>query len=76
MYYYLYILYSKSADKYYIGHTSDYQRRFEEHNHQDHFDTYTSKHRPWELKAVFQIPGDRANAMKIERFIKSKKTED
>ncbi|MFW6249215.1 MAG: GIY-YIG nuclease family protein [Bacteroidota bacterium] len=28
----VYILYSKSKDKYYIGQTNDLERRFHEHN--------------------------------------------
>ena len=31
--YYIYILYSVPADKFYIGQTGDVQKRLEEHNH-------------------------------------------
>jgi len=30
--YYIYILYSPSSDKYYVGYTNDYNRRLLEHN--------------------------------------------
>ena len=30
--FYIYILYSESFDKYYVGYTSDITRRLEEHN--------------------------------------------
>jgi putative endonuclease len=30
--FYLYILYSESADKYYVGHTDEPNRRLEQHN--------------------------------------------
>ena len=71
--FYIYILYSESSDKYYVGHTDDPWRRIEEHNSSDHF-TYTAKHRPWVLKAVFQCAENRGQAMVIERFIKNQKS--
>jgi len=36
--------------------------------------TFTSKHRPWKLIAVFTASEDMATAMKIERFIKKQKS--
>jgi len=71
--FYLYILYSESSDKYYIGYTRDYRRSFHEHNHSDG-DTYTSKHRPWILKAVFACGEIEAEAIRLERFIKKQKS--
>jgi putative endonuclease len=71
--YYLYILYSKSSDIYYIGHTDNYQRRFLEHNELSE-SSYTSKHRPWQIKAVFECGDERKTAMNIERFIKKQKS--
>ena len=72
--YFIYILYSESADKYYVGHTDDYIQRFSDHNIQESFDTYTSKHRPWKMKAVFECGPSRSDALKIERFIKKQKS--
>ncbi|MFM9075211.1 MAG: GIY-YIG nuclease family protein, partial [Bacteroidota bacterium] len=72
--YYLYILYSANADKYYVGYTTDYQKRVEDHNSQEFFSTYTSKHRPWLLAAVFLVGQDEALAVKLERFIKKQKS--
>jgi hypothetical protein len=46
--YHVYILYSPSADKYYVGQTSDLDLRLQYHNELNP-DSYTSKHRPWEL---------------------------
>ncbi|MCP4551496.1 MAG: GIY-YIG nuclease family protein, partial [Bacteroidetes bacterium] len=43
--FHIYIIYSKSADKYYIGHTNDVDRRITEHN-SDPKMTYTHKFRP------------------------------
>jgi len=71
--YYLYILYSASSDKYYVGYTDNFERRFHEHNHSESL-TYTSKHRPWDLKAVFFCSESIAGAMKIEKFIKRQKS--
>ncbi|SFA48451.1 GIY-YIG catalytic domain-containing protein [Pedobacter suwonensis] len=73
MTYYLYILYSKVANLYYVGYTSDYVRRLEEHNNLA-VSTFTSKHRPWHLKAVFSCGHVEAEAMRLEGFIKSQKS--
>ncbi len=71
--YYVYILYSGFSDKYYVGHTDDVVRRLKEHNELSE-SSYTSKHRPWILKAYFQISEDRGLAMRVERFIKKQKS--
>ena len=71
--YYIYILYSKSSDLHYIGYTNDYERRLWEHNNSP-YNSFTSKHRPWILKAVFEVSNDIGIAMKAERFIKKQKT--
>ena len=72
--YFIYILHSKSADKYYVGYTTDFHQRILVHNTQLDFNTYTSKHRPWEVAAVFECGEDRSQAMKIEKFIKQQKS--
>ncbi len=71
--YYLYILYSETSQIYYVGSTEDPCKRFEEHN-TDPDNTFTSKHRPWLLKAVFEAGTKRSDAMKMERFIKQQKS--
>ncbi len=70
--FYIYILYSPSSDKYYVGYSNDYQRRLIEHNTTERI-TYTSKHRPWFLKAAFECLSE-SEAMKIEKFIKKQKS--
>ena len=72
--FYLYILYSSSANKYYVGYTTDYQKRLSEHNTQEYFNTYTSKYRPWVLAAVFKVGHDEAQAIALERYIKKQKS--
>jgi putative endonuclease len=73
MEFFIYILYSESSDLYYIGYTNDFTRRFKEHNISEH-PTYTSKHRPWVLKVVYTCGNLKAEAVKIERFIKKQKS--
>jgi putative endonuclease len=73
MEYYIYILYSESSDIYYVGYSDDFKKRFEQHNHAEKV-TFTSKHRPWILKAVYSCGTKRGDAMKIEKFIKNQKS--
>jgi putative endonuclease len=71
--YYIYLLYSEASDVYYVGYTSDVDRRLLEHNTSER-ETYTSKHRPWTLKAVFACGEDEGEAKRIETFIKKQKS--
>jgi putative endonuclease len=73
MEFYIYILYSVSSDIYYVGYTSDFEKRLIQHNTSDNI-TFTSKHRPWLLKAVYISGTIEAEAMKIEKFIKKQKS--
>jgi len=70
--FYVYILYSPKSDRYYIGHTSDVNKRLEEHNNPWE-NKYTSKYLPWELRLFFKVSESRGEAMVVERFIKNKK---
>lgn len=75
--FYVYILYSPSADKYYVGSSSDVAARVHDHNHGDRPDQlkkFTAKHRPWELKLSIAAGETRSEAMKMGRFIKRKKS--
>ena len=71
--YFIYILYSAKADKFYIGYSIDPFHRVQQHN-SIHSNTFTSKFRPWKLAAVFECSNIEAEAMKIERFIKKQKS--
>jgi len=73
MMFYLYILYSESSDKYYVGNSSDPFRRLNEHNSSQLL-TYTSKHRPWDLKAIYCCGDNKTLAIELERFIKKQKS--
>jgi putative endonuclease len=72
--YYVYILYSVSADKFYIGQTGDVQKRLEEHNHPLVNSKFTAKYLPWELKMYFPVNENRGDAMKVEGFLKDQKS--
>ena len=71
--YYVYILYSATADKYYVGHSTDPWQRLQQHNTAEK-NSFTSKFRPWELVALFEAGSSRAEALKIERWIKKQKS--
>ena len=73
MTYYIYILYSPSADKFYVGHSNDVARRLEEHNNPIR-NTFTSKYLPWEMACYFEVSEDRGGAMKAEQHIKKQKS--
>jgi len=73
MTYYLYILYSTSADLYYVGTTNDPERRLIEHNSSP-LKSFTSKYRPLQLVAVFEAGSSRGEAEQIEKFIKKQKS--
>ncbi len=75
MTYYIYILYSPSADKFYVGQSNDVARRIEEHNNPIR-STFTSKYLPWELACCFEASEDRGEAMKIEKHIKKQKSKN
>ena len=50
MKYYLYIIYSKKSDRYYVGHSDNYSERIIQHN--NGISTYTSKASDWVLKDI------------------------
>ena len=72
MEYYVYILYSPSCNKYYVGHTNSLERRLAEHN-LGQGGKFSSNCAPWKL--VYQeVFLSRAEAMKHEKEIKNKKS--
>ncbi len=73
MRYYIYILHSINFDKYYIGYTSNYNKRLLAHN-EGKYNTFTSKYRPWCINAIFHVSEKKSEALKIERFIKNQKS--
>jgi putative endonuclease len=75
MMYYLYILYSSISDIYYVGYSDNPHKRLIEHNSDGHT-TFSRKHRPWELMAIFECGDTRSQVLEIERFIKKAKIEN
>ena len=68
MEYYVYILYSESAGKFYIGQTNNIQGRLERHN--SGTENATRPYRPWVLK-WYGVKSSRADAMFLERKLKN-----
>ena len=71
--FFVYILHSETSNQYYIGHSDDPDRRLIEHNDPKR-SKYTSKFKPWTLKAKIKIGEDRGEAMKVETYLKSQKS--
>ena len=71
MEYYLYILYSKSEDKYYIGHTADIKGRLLKHN--ANHKGFTGKNNDWEI-LYSEIYSTKTEAYARERQIKKWKS--
>jgi putative endonuclease len=69
--YTLYILHSKSVDRYYVGFTNNIERRLAEHNRVK--GKYTDAGIPWNL-VYSESFSSKKEAMAREIFIKSKKS--
>jgi putative endonuclease len=69
----VYILYSETADKFYIGCTKDLQQRFEYHILREFPSSFTAKYSDWKL--FFELPDlSITKARKIETHIKRMKS--
>ncbi|WP_133554344.1 GIY-YIG nuclease family protein, partial [Algoriphagus boseongensis] len=67
---FVYILYSKSTDRFYVGQTVDLEKRLEEHNQNTFSKAHTKNVNDWEI--FFSIEcSSRNQAIKIESHIKS-----
>ncbi len=73
MTYYIYILFSKSSDRFYVGYAKDPWNRLTQHLNNNK-DKYTGKANDWKLKAVFEVSENAGDAIKLERFIKKQKS--
>ena len=84
--FYVYILFSERSDKFYVGHSSDPERRLIEHNTSpddperrliEHNTSpelkYTSKFSPWKISLIIKVSEYRGDAIIVERFIKKQK---
>jgi len=68
MVYYVYIIYSESHDKYYIGQTSDFAERIRRHN--KGLEKFTSPYCPWTRICVIE-KSNRSEAVKLEKKLKN-----
>jgi putative endonuclease len=69
--YFVYILYSLCADRYYIGQTENLDNRLQSHN--SGLVRSTKAYLPWELKYT-EVYATRSEAMQREHEIKTKKS--
>ncbi|MFQ5953504.1 MAG: GIY-YIG nuclease family protein [Kiloniellales bacterium] len=66
---YVYVLQSEiDAAHYYVGVTTDPQRRLQEHNAGK--SVHTNKHKPWKFSVCIGF-SDRAKAHRFEQYLKS-----
>ncbi len=72
MTYFIYILYSDSIDKFYVGYSQNPLIRLQQHNSNSK-EKYTGRATDWKLKAVFEVENE-SKAIQIERFIKRQKS--
>src|SRR5678816_2056118 len=68
MSFYVYILHSKSGDKYYIGHTNNLADRIRRHN--NGFEKFTAAYCPWLLILSIE-KSTRGEAMILEKKLKN-----
>ena len=66
----VYIIYSHSIDQFYVGQTSDLEKRLQEHNSAYYQNSFSSRANDWSL--FFSVDCDsRELALKIEHHIKA-----
>ena len=70
---FVYILFSQSANRYYIGETAHLEGRVEQHNQGYYAKASTKIAKDWVLFLSITCT-DRTHALKIERFIKKQKS--
>ncbi|WP_299363451.1 GIY-YIG nuclease family protein [Winogradskyella sp.] len=70
---YVYVMYSNSLDKYYIGETIDLDNRIKKHNSGFYGTSFTSQVKDWKLFYSIECE-NRNQARKIETHIKKMKS--
>ncbi len=71
--FFVYILYSETLDRFYVGSTEDIEQRVQWHNNGEFSHAYTIKGRPWVLRFSHSC-NSRSEAMTLEKKIKAKKS--
>ena len=72
MKHFVYVIYSRSIDKFYIGETEDIDTRLYQHNSGFFQNTFTSRANDWTLHWHLAC-NDRSQARKIETHLKQMK---
>ena len=70
---YVYILYSKKLDRYYVGSTGDVNLRLKIHNNPFETRKFTAKGIPWELRLEIECES-KAHSIQLEKLIKRMKS--
>ncbi|MBK8954028.1 MAG: GIY-YIG nuclease family protein [Saprospiraceae bacterium] len=70
---YVYIIYSKAIDRYYIGETEDFEQRLRWHNEHQFIGSFTTRATDWERYLVFEMK-DIQESRKFEAHLKSQKS--
>ncbi len=70
---YLYIIYSKSLNKYYVGESHDVKKRLEQHKNHHYKSNFSRIASDWELLLQKQLK-NREQALYLEKFIKRMKS--
>ncbi len=70
---YLYIIYSKSLNKYYVGESHDVKKRLEQHKNHHYKSNFSRRASDWELLLQKQLE-NREQALYLEKFIKRMKS--
>lgn len=73
MHHFLYIVYSKSTAKYYVGETHDVHERISKHNQHLYSNSFSKIANDWDLVLFFECI-NRDDALYLERFIKRMKS--
>ena len=71
--YFIYIIYSKKLDRYYVGTTDGVLKRLCEHNSRFYNESFTVKGIPWELSLSFECESSQ-KAYGLEKFLKRMKS--
>ena len=71
--YYVYIIYSLTIDRYYIGQTDNIEERMEQHKSGFFLHSYTSKTKDWKIVLSINC-SSRKQSVNIESYIKSMKS--
>ena len=66
--FFVYVLYSRTFDIYYIGQTKHLEQRILRHN--NGLENFTKKYVPWELK-FYLIKDTRSEALQLEKKLKN-----